>query len=404
MSSIGWEARTMSGDRWWHAFFATTVAVLVALTALGPEVSERQRVGAFVTLALLTLAYVTIGRIALRTGRFRLTFSLLLILGSGVVVACSPNTAVVQAIAFPLLWTVIEKTPLAIAANFALAISVSIGFLTSLGAGPDEIAQTAVIEGISVAGSLALGLWITRIAELSNERQRLLDELTATQAQLAVAHRETGVTSERERLAREIHDTIAQSLTGVVMLSQRAQRELASGDLDHLAERLGLLEEITRDALVETRSLVAAVAPVELGGGIVSALDRLGLRFTRETGIVVTVTSDRAADSSGSLERDSEVVLLRCVQEALANVRKHSGASSATVELVTGGAAASITVHDNGRGFDSAVHSTGFGLPGMRDRLALVKGVLSIDSAAGAGTTITVSLPIAAPVSTARPA
>ncbi len=74
--------------------------------------------------------------------------------------------------------------------------------------------STLLIESVSVAGACALGLWITRIAQLSDERRVLLEQLQATQASLAEAHRTAGITSERERLARELHDTVAQDLAG----------------------------------------------------------------------------------------------------------------------------------------------------------------------------------------------
>jgi signal transduction histidine kinase len=381
----------MTGNRWWHVFFATTMVMLSVINLVARAPSSGQRIAAWVTIALLGISYVTIGRRALcRDSRFGLSFSLALIIGSGVLVACSPNLAFVQAIAFPLLWTVIHTTRAAVAANVALALAVSVGFIVSEGTGSDSLSQTALIQSISLVGSLALGLWISRIADLSKERLRLLDELTATQAALAAANHDTGVVSERERLAREIHDTIAQSLTGIVMMSQRAQRELGSGQLAPLADQLQLLEESARDALVETRSLVAASAPVDLGGGIAAALERLAERFRRESGIAISVS----AEGSVELPRDTEVVLLRCAQEALANVRKHSRATSATVRLVTGLSTATLAITDDGTGFDSNAAETGFGLPGMRDRLALVNGALAVSSVPGGGTSLSVSLPI----------
>lgn len=374
----------MTGERWWHVFVTATLVVLALIDAFTWAPSTGQRVGAWVVLAVVALAYVVIGRRALREDGRELPFSLVLILGSGALVACSPNLAVVQAISFPLLWSSIGSTRRAIVANVALALSVSAGFLISLGTSTDAVVQMVVIEAISLVGSLALGLWITRIAQLSHERKRLLDELTATQDQLAALSRDSGATGERERLAREIHDTIAQSLTGLVMLSQRARRELAAGNTGGLADQLGLMEESARDALIETRSLVAAGAPVELGGGIVAALERFGARFARETGIAVTVDG-----TVPELDRDTEVVLLRCAQEALANVRKHSGARSAAIALSMTGDRPTMTVRDDGVGFDPAQPSPGFGLVGMRDRLALVGGALEVDGHAGTILTVT---------------
>ncbi|TPW91876.1 sensor histidine kinase, partial [Schumannella luteola] len=185
----------------------------------------------------------------------------------------------------------------------------------------------------------------------------------------------------------EVHDTVAQSLTGLVLLAQRARRGFAAGTLDD--ETLELIETGARDALAETRALVAAAAPVELAqGGIADALQRLAERFERETRIRVAVTT--ALDEP--LDRDAEVVLLRCAQEGLANVRKHSEAASARVELTSASGTARLTVRDDGRGFPAEVHA-GFGLAGLRDRLALAGGALAVDGTPGA-TAITATLPL----------
>jgi len=373
----------MNGGRWWDVFVTATVIALAAINGFAFVPSEGQRIGAWIVLALFLACYLAFVRRALTEGAPWLVSAIVIILLAGAGVACSPNLATIQAIVFPLLWVSVDPTRWAIAANILLAVTVSVGFLFALGTGPDNLVNTVIIEAISLIGSLALGLWITRISALSHERKNLLEELTAAQDQLAALHRDFGVTSERERLAREIHDTIAQTLTGLVMLSQRAQQELASGVTSALAERLILIEQGARDALVETRALVVAGAPVELGGGIVAALERLGTRFTRETGVAVSVEG-----AVPELDRDTEVVLLRCAQEALANIRKHSGASLARINLSMVGGHPTMSVRDDGVGFDPAVPSTGFGLAGMRDRLALVGGTITVDGRRG--TTLTV--------------
>ena len=379
----------MTGERWWHVFVAATIVVLALINAVAYSPSHGQRIAAWVILGVIGLAYLVVGRRSLQDGGPWVVFSIVLILGSGALVACSPTLAIVQAIAFPLLWSIIEDTRIAIVANVLLAISVSVGFVISGGTSTDNLVSTAVVEGISLVGSLALGLWITRISHLSHERRDLIDELTATQAQVSALSRETGAAEERERLAREMHDTIAQSLTGLVMLSQRAQRELAAGSADGIADQLAVMEETARDALLETRSLVASGASVEVGGGIVAAVERLGERFGRETGIRVSVDGDGLPE----LDRATEVVLLRCAQEALANVRKHSGARGASIALASTGELVTMTVSDDGVGFAPDTPSPGYGLAGMRDRLALVEGTLTVASRPGAGTTLLIGLP-----------
>ena len=167
------------------------------------------------------------------------------------------------------------------------------------------------------------------------------------------------------------------------MLAQRARREGAGA-----SETLALIEENARGVLAETRALVAAGASVETGEtrvDLLSALRRIAERFARETGIIVTVQGPERL----VLPRDLEVVVLRCAQEALANARKHARASRIEVGLVAGDGAVRVTVTDDGIGFDPADAPDGFGLPGMRDRLAIVGGSLSVTSAPGEGTRLT---------------
>jgi signal transduction histidine kinase len=404
------ERSTFSGGRWWDIFFAATMVLLsVILLQRWPEVSSAEG-GALVTLAVVSAAYVALSGRARRDDRFAVALTIALILGASTATAFYSSMATMQAIVFPLIWSLLEDVRRALIANVALALLVGVTLSASLGGNADAIAQAVTIESISLVGSVALGIWFTRVERLSAERQQLLDDLTAAQDQLAELHRDSGITSERERFAREIHDTIAQSLTGVIMLSQQAQRELASGDVDVLSDRLTLLETRARDALVETRSLVAAGAPVELGPGIGAALERLGERFARETGIAVSVSIGESAREPGVVARDTEVVLLRCAQESLANIRKHSQASAATVRLEVAAATVVLTTEDNGIGFDLTAPSPGFGLSGMRDRLALAGGTLGItsrqstgDAAETSGVTVRAALPIDAQTGEAPP-
>ncbi|HMH59070.1 MAG TPA: sensor histidine kinase, partial [Galbitalea sp.] len=256
---------------------------------------------------------------------------------------------------------------------------------------PSALILAATIEGLSLAFSLALGLWITSIAEKSAERKLLIDQLEAAQEQLASLNRDAGAASERERLAREIHDTIAQDLTGLVLTAQRGLRELRSGNSAAAEKQLDLLEENARNALTETRALVASGAAVGVeGGGLVTALRRLAERFERETGISISVR----ADDGATLDRDREVVLLRCAQEALANVRKHSSADAAALTLVVRDDEVCLSITDDGSGFDPGAPSSGFGLDGLRRRLNLVRGSLAITASPGSGTILVATLPV----------
>ena len=379
----------MGSIRGWDVAVASAAAILVALVvANGAEGAEL--VGAVAVIAAIVLVWVTLGRSATEGSPRAITVSALIIVLSGVGTAISPSMATVQAIAFPLMWVLQRTTRQAVVANVLLAVSVGAGYFFGLGPSWSLLYQALVIETISLAGSFAIGFWITRISEESAERARLIDELRQTQEQLELVSRDAGALGERERLAREIHDTIAQDLAGLVLLAQRTRRELGTGD-PTVGETVDLLEDSARKALQETRSLVATTAPVGLTeAGIRPALDRLAERFTRETGVDVTVDGQ-----TGALDRDTEVVLLRCAQEGLANVRKHSGARTARLDLSATDTTVTLVVDDDGAGFDQSLPTTGFGLVGMRDRLALVGGTLEITSSAGAGARLAASLPLA---------
>ncbi|MBN9605272.1 MAG: sensor histidine kinase [Actinomycetales bacterium] len=376
--------------RGWDLAVAGTVVVTAGLLGLTLGLAPRALVG-FGLLAALGVAWVALGRGACRDegGPRAIAFLAILPVLCGALVAVSPFLAIVQALAYPLAWTITTRVRQAVLANAAIALAVGVGFLVSAGTRPNDLLQTAATVALSLAFSIALGLWITRIAAAGAEKARLLAELTAAQDELAALHRDRGAVAERERLARELHDTIAQSLTGLVLLGQRARRELRDGALDD--ETLALLEDAAREALGETRALVAATAAVELGSGLEAALERLAARFTRETGIAVETRL-----TVGELDRDAEVVVLRCAQEGLANVRKHSGAATARVELEAEAGQVVVRVRDDGRGFDPvARRGDGFGLDGLAARLELVGGRLELDGTAGA-TVLTARIPTGA--------
>lgn len=369
----------MTEQRWWHVAVIGIGVLLSVLALLNAAIPA----GAIASAAAIVVGWFLVGR--RQNPVARNSYAALLIVASGVGTAFDPAFATVQCVAYPLVWTLTEGRTRGVVGSAAVAVAVGIGTVVSTG----SLVQALAVQGVSLALSIGLGLWITSIASQSHERQRLLDELRATQEKLSILDRDAGTTSERERLAREIHDTIAQDLTGIVMLSQRAQRELATGGA--ASETLGLLEESARTALAETRALVASGAPVALAsGGIADALRRLGERFERETSVTVALRVDL-----GALDRDTEVVLLRCAQEGLANVRKHANASAVQLDAWSNAGAVGVRVADDGDGFDPDAAADGFGLAGMRERLALVGGTLDVSSSP-AGTVLNATLPVIA--------
>ena len=285
--------------------------------------------------------------------------------------AIEPNMLILQTIALPLIWMTSRSTRQSVIVTIVNALILGLAYAFWGRFTAETTTAGFLTAGLSAAFSLALGLWITRIAEWGAERQRLLADLTAAQSGLAAASREAGAADERARLARDVHDTIAQSLTSIAMLAERARHDGSTAAIE-------LIEDAAREALREARTLVAVTSPAApASDSLGDALRRLGDRFARETGMQVSV-----AASDASLPRDLQVVLLRCAQEGLANVRKHSDAASAAVMFeVTD--VAELVIRDDGRGLRGVTidDDRGFGLSGMRDRVALVGGTLTVQDA-----------------------
>ncbi|HEV7951336.1 MAG TPA: sensor histidine kinase [Glaciihabitans sp.] len=385
----------MTTQRWWDIAVLAVSALLLILAATD-DISASSRIGAMVCAVAFAATWLLLRGRAQSSPRASALMLVLLLVVCGVGTAFYPSFAFTQCVAFPIFWTTIAYTwpkwstrVTAVVATFPLAIAIGIGFLVANGTSTPELVSTSLTVGITLVFSLALGLWFSSVYDLVAERDLLIEKLNTAQEQVAALSRDAGVLDERERLAREIHDTIAQDLTGLVLTAQRGRRELRSGNAPGAAAQLSILEDNARSALLETRALVASGVPVGIEGGLTTALNRLGERFERETGITVTVRAPRTAE----LDRDSEVVLLRCAQEALANVRKHSTATAASVTVSTTHGSVVLRVADNGRGFDPASAPHGFGLAGMRDRLALAGGSLSILSTPDKGTALIASLP-----------
>lgn len=220
--------------------------------------------------------------------------------------------------------------------------------------------------------------------------ERALAENARLQEKLLAQSRQSGVRDERERLAREIHDTIAQSLAGVVAQLQAAE---GSADAQDVRRRVGRATEMARTALVEARRSVQDLTPAELADtGLADALSRLVTSWRDDHGVEASfvVVGDATA-----LHSEVEATLLRIAQEALANVAKHAAASRVGVTLTFDEADVILDVRDDGSGFDAAAprRSSSFGLGVMRERAERLAGTFTLESAPGAGTAVSASIP-----------
>ncbi|MGY1604580.1 sensor histidine kinase [Geodermatophilus sp. SYSU D00815] len=371
------------------------LAVVAALTDDGLRGGELALV--LVVLGVLAVAYVVAGGPSLGGGRpvRGALYLAVLVVAFALLGFSDPGLFFLLFLAYPQVWFVVGGTSAGVFWTVLVAGASALGPLTRAASGA-ATREVLTSTAISLLFSLALGLWVSRVLDQSSRRAELIEQLERTRAELAVAEHEAGVLAERERLAREVHDTLAQGYTSIVVLAQTAAGQVGS-DPDGARERLALIEEVARDNLQEARALVAAFRPVALEDStLVEALQRLADRFGRETGMAVRVDTAALGDGVG-LRRDEEVVLLRGAQEALTNVRRHAGAAAVVIRVAAVGEGSSrqVSVHveDDGVGFDPAA-GAGAGLEGLRSRVAQVGGEVDVVSAPGEGTRVTVRVPV----------
>ena len=258
---------------------------------------------------------------------------------------------------------------------------------------------------IIVIQTIAIGLGSVmgeRMTTLSEQRRQALAQLEAArdenaglQAQLVTQAREAGMLDERQRMAREIHDTLAQGLTGII-----TQLEAVKQAVDRPRDwqrHLDNAVQLARDSLAEARRSVEASRPELLegeGARLPEALESAARQWSALNGTQVDVAT---TGEPQPLDTEIEVALLRTAQEALVNVSKHAHASRVGVTLSYMGDVVTLDVRDDGIGFDVpdavAGRGAGFGLTAMRQRVNRVAGTLAVESEPGGGTAISARVP-----------
>jgi signal transduction histidine kinase len=297
-----------------------------------------------------------------------------------------------------------------------VALVAAVTAISQTGSGPYDtvyaIAGLVVVYLINagVAGALTWFGWIgneqqqrraREVSALTEANARLEESLRHNadlQEQLLTQAREAGMSEERRRLAREIHDTLAQGLMGIITQLQAGQSTDAEAAARHIELAIGL----ARESLTEARRSVQALAPEPLAGArLPDAIQDVSRRWCELHGLEVSFTT---TGTPRMMRPEIEVALLRTAQEALANVAKHAHATRVGLTLSYMEDLVTLDVRDDGVGFVT-VNGTGprrprddqggFGLPGMRQRVEGVAGTLEIESEPDGGTAICAAIPAA---------
>ncbi|SDQ13331.1 sensor histidine kinase [Leucobacter chromiiresistens] len=410
--------------RWWDASTAVTLGVMALIGWRQLQFEGTGAAGAawaFAPLAGIALWYCAVGRrVLLRAVRdlpprpSDAVFLAVLLILIGTATYGVASYATLQTIGYPLVWTIARRYREAVAWSAGLSCAVCIGFIGQ-GEPFDRVGGiwgALAVAALSLVFALAMGTWITGVYARGERHRELTDALRRSQHEVAALSEAAGASAERERISRDLHDTLTQTLTGLVMLSEQADRALAADDVVAARDRLERVRSAARDSLQEARALVATTQPLG-DGGLEAAITRMATRLREDTGLRVTCELDQLP-----LERERQVMLLRAAQEGLANARKHARAEAVVLTLARADdGAAVLRVDDDGVGpagagavpvgagaragatpsgpapIDGRAAAGGYGLTGLADRIRGVGGEVRFGRGPERGARLEVRLP-----------
>jgi signal transduction histidine kinase len=288
--------------------------------------------------------------------------------------------------------------------SVGLAITLAAGWVLSLAPAYSSSLTLARLIAVAAMGVMTgTVMWYIHRANLDAAiRARLLTQLDEAHRDLEQRARAAGVQDERQRLATDIHDTLAQGFTSVIKqleaieLSLNAATPETQGFLQSMRPHLASAQRVSRDSLTEIRRVIWALRPAALDrAALPLALRRVAAQWSRATGVAVRCD----VGEMPALDPDVEIALLRVSQEALSNVARHANATTVNLSLHLVDGLILLVVEDDGRGFDDALldHNS-VGLSGMRERLRRLGGHLLVETGAGRGTGLTAALPISGAV------
>jgi signal transduction histidine kinase len=387
------EDGTTQANEWhwvWDAYVVGVCATaIVAVFLLNDRVPGNAPAAATLLVAIVAWN-LTVGRHVSRKGAVNwrtVTFVAVVLIMCMLAVWCSRVAVVAAPAVYPIIFSAFPMMT-AIVVSTAFTVTPLAITLAEEGFRAPDVPLTIALTLLGVIAAPLIGIMVVTATRQRGQLAAVVAELEASRAESARLSREAGVAAERERLAHEIHDTLAQGFTSIVALAQAVQVELDTNPAA-ACQHIELIGSTARENLAEARVMVAGLTPTALDeGSLAAAIRRQCDRLAAETGIAVHIS----VDDVPALGMATDVVLLRATQEAFANVRKHSHATDVHVRVATTADHVRLSVQDNGIGLDGG-HVEGFGLRGMRSRVAQVGGAMSVSPTPGSGLTVTIEVP-----------
>lgn len=372
---------------------------LLVLAAARAVAGEDPRAGAVIAVAVLCGAVYAVGPLLPRVRTSWQVAAGWLGAVSVVWMALVVLTADGVWVAFPLYFLQLHLLPRR--AELVAVIVTALAAITAFAAHQGVFSPVAALgPALGAAVAVAVVWGYEALYRESEQRRHLIEELTATRADLALAQHTAGVLAERERLAHEIHDTLAQGLSSIQLLLRAAERSLPD-TAGTAARHVDQARQAAADNLAEARRFVAAHSPPALDDTtLAGALERLCA--TTSTRHPITARFHLTGDLT-PLSTAHEVALLRIAQAALANTVRHAEATTAEITLSYLGDEIALDIVDDGIGFDldglpaPDPGEGGFGLAAMRTRARVLGGTLTVESTPDRGTALAARLPLPLP-------
>lgn len=372
---------------WWEWLSWALIALVTLITVLG-DAPVTTRYGLPALVAVLALCYVLVRGYPDNPVLRPYGYLCVLVAVLGGLSYVGDGLGVFYTVTLAQFVVFVDSLRSAVVYTGLGALAITVGGTLREGWRADVLAVNAVSSLAVYAVGILIAVLTPRALAQRDERARLRAELSTARLELAEVYQRQGAAEERERLAREIHDTLAQGFASIIVLAEAARSGLAV-DAGRSALQLQSIEQTARENLAEARVLVGAAPRSGVAAGSVATTLRRTLdRFTEDTGLVVT-----AELADVECDQPTRVALLRCTQESLANIRKHAAAGEVGVVLAGHPGGVELEITDDGCGF-VVEQSHGFGLDGMRKRLAEFGGDLLVTSSLGGGTRILATIPL----------
>lgn len=309
-------------------------------------------------------------------------------------------------LAFPLMFLALHVLPrgagLAAVAGLWAATVLVPEWEHARGLGPALSAGAVLGPGLGAVLAVLISSGYRALYREALHHRRTAEALRAAQAELAERQRAAGRLEERERLSREIHDTVAQGLSSILLVSRAAGQSLRAGRTGTAAEQVATIESVAAENLAEARRFVRELAESSGAPDLEPALRALCASVqSRAAAAGTPLRVDLRAEGLAETHLPEPVAtaVLRAAQASLANVLAHAGATRAVVTATASPAEVLLDVADDGHGFDPGAAApaggdSGYGLPGLRRRAEALGGTLAVESAPDAGCVVALRLPL----------